>query len=101
MLILGPADLGMAALTWGKLSVDSGCLGLHNGPTIMMVAWPTGTRVTQDPTGIILAGKEYHLGDKVEIGGGLAGRLKRSSSLYQLIPTDCHNQDLWLAAPLR
>jgi len=100
VLVLGPADVGRTALTWGKLSVNSGCLGLRSGSTKKMVAWPAGTRVTQDPTGIILAGKEYHLGDKVEIGGGFAGRLKPSSSLYKQIPTDCQNQDLWLAAPL-
>lgn len=100
VLVLGPADAGMAALASGALNVTAGCLGLDTGTEHTVVMWPSGTRVTQNPTGIILDGKTYRLGDKVKLGGGFVDHLEPSSSFHDRIPADCRSQEFFVAAPI-
>lgn len=92
----------MAALGQGRLADVGGCLGWapteeDTGPGTVII-WPHGTTVqTPDPLRVRVAGKDFAIGDELELGGGFIGPLDEDSYFYDQVPAACRTATAFLA----
>lgn len=102
VLVGEKTNAGMMALTSGVLTDVGGCVGIgpENGALddSAVVIWPHGTTVTvPEPLTIRVGGKDYEMGDQIEIGGGFTGPLKKSNFFYNQVPEACRTANVFLS----